>query len=185
MNKFTETATGALNLALECARELGHSFIGSQHLLFGLAAQEGGLSQSLLRQVGADADTVVSLIERQDGRGARSAVAPCDLTPRSKRIIESSYAVAASFGHNYIGTEHLLLALLEETGSAAMLVLGELGVDAVRLAADVTAALGRAQQEPRSSGSSGSKTPTLAQFSRDLTESARQGRIDPEIGRES
>ena len=97
MNKFTETATGALNLALECARELGHSFIGSQHLLFGLAAQEGGLSQSLLRQVGADADTVVSLIERQDGRGARSAVAPCDLTPRSKRIIESSYAVAASF----------------------------------------------------------------------------------------
>lgn len=67
MNKFTETATGALNLALECARELGHSFIGSQHLLFGLAAQEGGLSQSLLRQVGADADTVVSLIERQDG----------------------------------------------------------------------------------------------------------------------
>ena len=185
MNKFTETATGALNLALECARDRAHSVLGGQHLLFGLAAQEGGLSQSLLRQVGADADTVVSLIERQDGRGARSAVAPCDLTPRSKRIIESSYAVAASFGHNYIGTEHLLLALLEETGSAAMLVLGELGVDAVRLAADVTAALGRAQQEPRSSGSSGSKTPTLAQFSRDLTESARQGRIDPVIGRES
>ncbi len=185
MNKFTETATGALNLALECARELGHSFIGSQHLLFGLAAQEGGLSQSLLRQAGADADTVVSLIERQDGRGARSAVAPCDLTPRSKRIIESSYAIAASFGHNYIGTEHLLLALLEETGSAAMLVLGELGVDAVRLAGDVTAALGRAQQETHCSGSSGSKTPTLAQFSRDLTEAARQGRIDPVIGRES
>ena len=185
MNKFTETATGALNLALECARELGHSFIGSQHLLFGLTAQEGGLSQSLLRAAGADADTIVALIERQDGRGARSAVAPCDLTPRSKRIIESSYAVAASFGHNYIGTEHLLLALLEETVSAAMLLLADLGVDAVRLAGDVTAALGRAQQEKSHASSSSSKTPTLNQFSRDLTESARQGRIDPVIGRES
>ncbi len=185
MNKFTETATGALNLALECARELGHSFIGSQHLLFGLSAQEGGLTQPLLRAVGADADTVAELIERQDGRGVRSSVAPCDLTPRSKRIIEASYPIAASFGCSYIGTEHLLLALLDETGSAALLLLSELGVDPLRLAEEVTAALQRAQGDKAPASQSVSRTPTLNQFSRDLTESARQGRLDPVIGRES
>ena len=185
MNKFTETATGALNLALECARELGHSFIGSQHLLFGLSAQEGGLTQPLLRAVGADADTVAELIERQDGRGVRSSVAPCDLTPRSKRIIEASYPIAASFGCSYIGTEHLLLALLDETGSAALLLLSELGVDPLRLAEEVTAALQRAQGDKAPASQSISRTPTLNQFSRDLTESARQGRLDPVIGRES
>ncbi|MBQ6000481.1 MAG: ATP-dependent Clp protease ATP-binding subunit ClpC, partial [Clostridia bacterium] len=165
MNKFTETATGALNLALECARELGHSFIGSQHLLFGLSAQEGGLTQPLLRAAGADADTVAELIERQDGRGARSSVAPCDLTPRSKRIIEASYPIAASFGCNYIGTEHLLLALLDETGSAALLLLSELGVDPLRLAEEVTAALQRAQGDKAPASQSVSRTPTLKQFS--------------------
>ena len=185
MNKFTETATGALNLALECARELGHSFIGSQHLLFGLSAQEGGLTQPLLRAVGADADTVAELIERQDGRGVRSSVAPCDLTPRSKRIIEASYPIAASFGCSYIGTEHLLLALLDETGSAALLLLSELGVDPLRLAEEVTATLQRAQSDKAPASQSVSRTPTLNQFSRDLTESARQGRLDPVIGRES
>jgi ATP-dependent Clp protease ATP-binding subunit ClpC len=185
LNKFTETATGALNLALECARELGHSFIGSQHLLFGLSAQEGGLTQPLLRAAGADADTVAELIERQDGRGVRSSVAPCDLTPRSKRIIEASYPIAASFGCNSIGTEHLLLALLDETGSAALLLLSELGVDPLRLAEEVTAALQRAQGDKAPASQSVSRTPTLNQFSRDLTESARQGGLDPVIGRES
>ncbi|MBQ3076248.1 MAG: ATP-dependent Clp protease ATP-binding subunit, partial [Clostridia bacterium] len=185
MNKFTETATGALNRALECARELGHTFIGSQHLLYGLAAQEGGLAQNVLNTAGVQAPAVLALIERQDGRGARSAVAPCDLTPRSKRIIEGSYAAAASFGHSYIGTEHLLLALLEESGSAAMLLLSELGVDVARLAREMAAALGRAREEKSQGGTKNAKTPTLNQFSRDLTEMARQGRIDPVIGRES
>ena len=185
MNKFTEKAVGALNNAMDCARDMGHSFIGSQHLLFGLAAEKGGLAGTILQTTGVTPAELEDLLERQDGRGARSQVAASDLTPRCKRIIETAYSVATSFGHEQIGTEHLLLALVGEKDSAACHMLQELGADLRRLGDEVYATLGQFEgddvPEPPVEDP---KTPALNQFSRDLTAMARRGKIDPVIGRE-
>ncbi|NLT58658.1 MAG: ATP-dependent Clp protease ATP-binding subunit [Clostridiales bacterium] len=185
-NKFTEKAVGALNQGLEFARVLGHSFVGTQHLLYGLAAEPGGLAKRLLLGEGVTIEGVQTLLERQDGRGGRTNLSPADLTPRCKRVIETAYAISGSFNHGHVGTEHLLLALLSEKDSAACVLLQELGADLRRLSEDVYAALGQYNagevDAPPSGGSP--KTPTLNQFSRDLTELARQSKTDPVIGRE-
>lgn len=192
-DKFTERAGRALNLALESARELGHGYIGSEHILLGLLREEEGIAAKALNNKGITVQKVVGVIMEIIGSGAPSSVTPSDMTPRTKKILELSFFEARNLGHNYVGTEHILLAILKEGDSKAVEILENIGVDVRELYEDLTASLG---SEPvvagkPVSGRGGSKknaanvdTPTLNQFGRDLTSLAREGRIDPIIGRD-
>ena len=186
--RFTDKAAAALNAALLAARQLGHSFIGSEHLLLGLCGEKDSIAARLLEEKGIRPDAVTARIAAIEGTGAPSSVTPDDITPRTKRIIERSYEEARSLGQGYIGTEHLLLALLREEDSVAVRILESLGLSAEGLYDELSehlsgggspaAAGGKRRAEDRD-------TPLLTQYGRDLTEMARQGKIDPIIGREA
>lgn len=193
-DKFTERAGRALNLALESARELGHGYIGSEHILLGLLREEVGIAAKALQKKGVTLQKVVSSIMEIIGSGVPSIVTPQDMTPRSKKILEISFFEARNLGHNYVGTEHILLAILKEGDSKAVEILESIGCNASELYDELIASL---SNEPMGAGSpasargtvkknakTGADTPTLNQFSRDLTNLAREGRIDPVIGRD-
>ena len=193
-DKFTEKAANALNLAMEAARELGHNYIGSEHILIGLLREGSGVAAKVLEQNNVAADEVERIIAELIGRGEPSNVTPQDLTPRGKRIIELAYLEARNLGHSYVGTEHLLLGLLREGDSVAVRLLEQMGCDPRALYEEIVRAIGSEPGEPAGKGASlggaaphggkaGGSTPTLNQFGRDLTEQAKNGRLDPVIGR--
>jgi ATP-dependent Clp protease ATP-binding subunit ClpC len=190
-NKFTERAAKALNLALESAKELGHGYIGSEHILLGLLREGGGIAAKVLEARGVTVQKAVSVVMELIGSGVPSQVSPQDMTPRTKKIIESALFEARDLGHNYVGTEHILLALIKETDCKAVEILIKLGCDAGGLANDIINSLGNeavgAPQGNKVGGkksSNAANTPTLNQFGRDLTALAVDGKIDPVIGRE-
>lgn len=127
-NGFTQKANRALNLAVEAAQDLGHTYIGTEHILLGLLEEGTGVASAALSGSGIAADAIEDLIKTKIGVGSRTALSPADFTPRSKRILQNAVIVAAKLGHNYVGTEHLLLALLEEQDSYALGFMQELGV---------------------------------------------------------
>jgi len=195
-DKFTEKASAALDLALETARELGHSYIGSEHILLGLLKESSGVAAKVLEQNKIEADEVQRLVAELVGRGEPSDVTPKDLTPRAKRIVELAYLEARGLGHNYVGTEHLLMGLLREGDSVAVRLLTKLGTDPRSLYEDIIRMMGSEPHEtvgsgaslgsspaPRAGKGAGSNTPTLNQFGRDLTDAAKNGSLDPVIGR--
>ncbi len=195
-NKFTEKAANALNLALESARDLGHSYVGTEHILIGLLKEGSGVAAKILEQHSIDADTVEELVAESIGRGlAPSHVTLQSLTPRGKHIIELAYAEAQNLGHGYVGTEHLLMALLSEADSVAVAILVRLGCDSRALYAEIVRTVGgRADGQQKVSMDAGgaaaepaprrnSNTPNLDKFGRDLADQARAGRLDPVIGR--
>lgn len=186
--RFTELAKAALSSALTAARQLGHSFIGSEHLLLGLASVEGSIASRVLEEAGVTADLVANEIAKLEGTGAPSLVTPDDITPRVKLMIEHSYDEARALGQGYIGTEHLLLAILRESDSVAVRVLADLGVNAEELYERIYESLGHGTPAAAGGARSGTqkngKTPMLNQYGRDLTELARAGKIDPIIGRD-
>jgi len=197
MDKFTERAARALKLALESARELGHSYVGSEHILLGLMREEEGIAAKLLSSKGVTLQQVVSSIAELIGTGVPSPVSGNDMTPRTKKILEASFFEARALGHNYVGTEHILLALLKESDCKAVEILERLDCDTKALYDEIVFAV---TNEPLSAGTpatggSGrpagkrgpearSGTPVLNQYGRDLTEQVREGRIDPIIGRD-
>ena len=186
---FTERANEALNTAIETAQSMGHAYIGSEHLIIGLLRDSGGVAGTVLAQFGVNAGQIESLIKSTIGIGAPTVLTPNDFTPRSKNLIETSIMLARSMGHSYVGTEHLLMAILKDPSSCAVQFLNELGVSPQAVMEAIENSLG-GPTGAGMSGSSGasakgkSSTPTLEQFGRDLTEMAKQNKIDPVIGRQ-
>ncbi len=188
-NRFTERAQQALSKAQEAAGSFGHSYIGSEHLLLGLLREGGGPAAKALVAAGVTDEALVKQIEDLSGRGTPDASAPQGMTPRTKRIIELSIRAAAQMGTGYVGTEHLLLGILNEGQNVALTALANLKVTPQMLVEKLQEALGGAQQggfaengAPSAAGSASGDA--LSQFGRDLTAAAKEGKLDPVIGRE-
>ncbi len=198
-SKFTEKAESALNRAVEFASDFGHTYVGSEHILLGLLDTADSVGAKLLNEHGATVDEAEPIVRSISGTGDKTNVSPADMTPRTKKIIETSAYVSARVGHGYIGTEHLLYALLSERGCVAVKVLSSMGVSVDELQGAVesflTGGIGGsgdgAQSDGAPSGSRASSSrgasiknaPTLSQHGRDLCALARDGKLDPIIGR--
>ena len=188
-NRFTERAQQALAKAQEAAGSFGHSYIGSEHLLLGLLREGGGPAAKALAAAGVTDDALVKQIEDLSGRGTPDSSAPQGMTPRTKRIIELSIRAASQMGTGYVGTEHLLLGILNEGQNVALTALANLKVTPQMLVEKLQEALGGAQQggfaENGAPGAAnGASGDALSQFGRDLTAAAKEGKLDPVIGRE-
>ena len=183
--KFSERARRVLTLAQEEAQHLNHSYIGTEHILLGLLREEDGVAAKVLISLGANLGKVRSGVEFIIGRGEKPNTGEIGLTPRAKRVIELAIDEARHLGHNYIGTEHLLLGLLHEGGGVAAGVLDSFGITLEQVRNETIKILSQnANKQPRTATSSTSKTPTLDQFSIDLTAMARADKLDPVEGRE-
>ena len=187
---FTSRAQAALRLAQESSVQLGHGYVGSEHLLLGLLKEGQGIASKVLKQSGLDQETIQTAIARLVGVGAPGGLPSQGLTPRCKKIIELAIAEANRMGHHYVGTEHLLMGLLRENDGVAARILTGIGLDLRKLYNDVSAALGGGSSsnpyrsnKPRSEYSGDTKL--LDQFSKDLTRLAGNGTLDPVIGREA
>lgn len=187
-NAFTQKANEVLNLAIKAAENYGHSYIGSEHILYGLLKEGSGIAAGVLSDRGISEEDIDGLIRDTIGVGNPTRLSPNDFTPRSKRIIELSFQIARSMRHSFVGTEHLLIALVRETDSYAVKFLNELGVDEQQLMEELAEVLSAPESSKPSGGKFGkkgkSKTPTLDEFAKNLTELAKDGKIDPVIGRE-
>lgn len=197
-NRFTQKAQNVLNYALRAASAMGHTYIGSEHLLLGLLAEDSGVAAHYLTERGANAEKIKRAIEEMAGIGSPTPLSASDMTPRTKNIIEASLYASQRGGQDYIGTEHLLLALLGEEDCVAVRLLENQGVSVNDLRQDVLSFLGSSgaghEESERSSrfgntenrsSSAPDAAPTLKSFGRDLTALAKEGKIDPVIGRES
>jgi ATP-dependent Clp protease ATP-binding subunit ClpC len=185
--RFTEKAEKAIAYSQESAAQLGHSYVGTEHLLLGLAKEGTGIAARVLQAQGVTEESVLKQIEELVGRGKETGQQPLGFTPRTKRVLELSFRETRRLGHNYIGTEHLLLGILKEGESVAVRILMELGVDPQKLTSEIVRILN--EEAPGTAGDPKSKasyanTPTLNQFGRDLTEMARENKFDPIIGRD-
>ena len=198
---FTEKANTALNLAIESAVMLGNNYIGTEHILLGLCREESGIAYTALRDSGVTADKLEEMMEND---GSIVSLTPDDFTPRTKRVIQTAMAYSARSGSGYVGTEHLLLALLSDSDSYAIRFLSALGVTPQALADrmisnlnsnmnaginpnfdnDEEKPMGFTPSHSRSAQNADSISKTLDSFSRDLTKAAKNGEIDPVIGRE-
>ena len=189
-DKFTDRARKVLTLAQDEAQRFNHNYIGTEHLLLGLVREGEGVAARVLENMNVELPKVRTAVEFIIGRGDRPVVGEVGLTPRAKRVIELAIDEARRLGHNYIGTEHLLLGLVREGEGIAAGVLESLGVNLDKVRHEVIRVLSQSSASgPSSSGSSsegkrGSKTPTVDQLGINLTEAARSGKLDPVVGRE-
>jgi len=191
-NNFSENSTRALNLALEAARQFGHGYIGTEHLLLGLLRADGGVSSKVLLDAGLTDEFVVERIKENVGVGVPSDVSGQDMTPRLKRILERSFVEARRTGNYIIGTEHILMSLLEEPNCQAVEIIESAGIDIRSLYSDVIESMGLSaagdtdrdgQKHGTTKKSGGKNTPNLNSYGTDLTEMVRENKIDPIIGR--
>lgn len=186
-NYFTQKASEALNLAIKAAENLGHNYIGSEHILLALVKEGAGVAYSVLDSKGVAAEDIEKFIKNNIGVGNPTRLTPDDFTPRSKRILDVAFQIARSMLHSFVDTEHLLLALLREDDSYAVRFLNSAGIDENQLFEQVVSSVGRGTSPNTESGRRGrnakSKTPTLDEFGKDLTALAKEGKIDPVIGR--
>ncbi len=185
--RFTEKAEKAIAFSQEVAMLFGHNYVGTEHLLLGLVKEGSGVAARVLQNNGVTEDKIVKEIEELIGRGEETNEQPLGFTPRTKRVLELSFKEARRIGHNYIGTEHLLLGIMKEGESVAVRILIDLGIDPQKLFNDIVKML--SEDAPGSTGAPKNSTtqintPTLNQFGRDLTEMAREGKFDPVIGRD-
>lgn len=185
---FTQQANGALNNAILCAENMGHTYIGSEHLLMGLLMQSGGIAYTALTNRQLDAEKVENIIKNMIGLGIPTVLTPNDFTPRCKNIFESAIRTARGMGHSYVGTEHILISMIREGTGAGVAIMLQLGVTPDDVLSELMKAL-----EPNGSSNthrgdsqeqSDSDIPTLMKFGRDLTQMAKDGKIDPVIGRQ-
>ena len=187
-NRFTQRAEKALNLAQQTAGELGHSYVGSEHLLAGLAKEQEGIAGRTLEQFGVTADKIIEEIEKLTGKGTPDQNAPQGLTPRTKKIIELAVMTASQLGAGYVGTEHLLMGLIREGENVALQVLSSLDVDIEKLYNSIIEAIGASSDSDMTVSKSSEKgkkssTKTLEKYGKDLTKAAKEGKLDPVIGR--
>ena len=188
--RFTQKAQNVLNRSLAYARDFGHTYIGSEHLLLGLMGEEDSVASGILSSKGADFERIKDVIVRIAGVGTTSDVGAADMTPRTKHIIEASSTEALGLGQSYIGTEHLLLALLSERDCVAVKILEELGINISEIRNDLTGYFRKKTDRSSSARTASQKaqndsTPTLSSHGRDLTALAMEGKIDPVIGRDT
>ncbi|MFA7658106.1 MAG: ATP-dependent Clp protease ATP-binding subunit [Candidatus Gastranaerophilaceae bacterium] len=188
--RFTEKAIKVIMLAQEEARRLGHNFVGTEQVLLGLIGEGTGVAAKTLKSMGVNLKDARVEVEKIIGRGSGFVAVEIPFTPRAKRVLELSWDEARQLGHNYIGTEHLLLGLIREGEGVAARVLENLGVDLNKIRSNVVKMLGESKPQAVSSGagagtsSSKAKTPSLDEFGMDLTLAAQELRLDPVIGRE-
>ena len=187
---FTEKANNAINLAIQSAQDMGHTYIGSEHILLGLLKNEDGAAYTVLEKCGASADALEELIKQEIGTGSQTKLTPDDFTPRVKRILQTAIIQAGRMGHNYVGTEHILIALIADGDSYAVRFLRSTGVQLNSIVKNLNETLGSTETENGFSDSDESKpknssTKMLDKFGRDLTEIAKKGGIDPVIGRQN
>ena len=186
--RFTEKAIKVIMLAQEEARRLGHNFVGTEQILLGLIGEGTGIAAKTLKSMGVNLKDARVEVEKIIGRGSGFVAVEIPFTPRAKRVLELSWDEARQLGHNYIGTEHLLLGLIREGEGVAARVLENLGVDLTKVRSHVIRLLGEsgaATAGGSTSTSTGrSKTPTLDEFGLNLTQAASENRLDPVVGRE-
>lgn len=188
--RFTEKAIKVIMLAQEEARRLGHNFVGTEQVLLGLIGEGTGVAAKTLKSMGVNLKDARIEVEKIIGRGSGFVAVEIPFTPRAKRVLELSWDEARQLGHNYIGTEHLLLGLIREGEGVAARVLENLGVDLNKIRSNVVKMLGETKPQAVSSGAGSStssgkaKTPSLDEFGMDLTLAAQELRLDPVVGRE-
>ena len=188
-NKFTPRAEEALRLSQEAAEEMGHGYVGSEHLLLGLIREEEGIAHRVLSEYGVTDEMVCDVLQRSVGKGLSGAAPSQGLTPRAKSVVELAVSEAARMGSSYIGTEHLLMGILREGGNMALRILRTMGVDPKKMYSSIVKKLNDTPHTVTSGVSaanreSDKKNKALAEFTRDLTEAARTGKLDPVIGRD-
>ena len=188
---FTEKANKALNLAIESAEEMRHNYVGTEHILYGLVKEGSGVAATALNECGVTEDALREKLESINGTMSLFELTPDDFTPRTKRVLRAAVIISSKTGYTYVGTEHLLLAILSESDSYAVAFLEELGVSVERLAQAVSKGMqggaddgfGGFENESAPNGSQKGGS-ALDKFGRDLTQAAKNGEIDPVIGRE-
>ncbi|MBU6185628.1 MAG: ATP-dependent Clp protease ATP-binding subunit [Synechococcales bacterium] len=182
--RFTEKAIKVIMLAQEEARRLGHNFVGTEQILLGLIGEGTGVAAKVLKSMGVNLKDARIEVEKIIGRGSGFVAVEIPFTPRAKRVLELSLEEARQLGHNYIGTEHLLLGLIREGEGVAARVLENLGVDLSKVRTQVIRMLGETAEVSAGGGQGRTKTPTLDEFGSNLTEMARDGKLDPVVGRQ-
>ncbi len=190
---FTQKANTALNLAITCAQEMGHTYVGTEHILVGLLKENTGVAAVVLSECGLDDITLYNHIADFVGKGTQTVLTPDDFTPRTKRVMQMAVINSAKMGHNFVGTEHLLVSILSESDSYAVRFLNELGVNTTSVITSLKSNLSEDGKisDDESVGSNKTKhgkksdTKTLSQYGVDLTDKADNGEIDPVIGRDN
>lgn len=180
--RFTERAQKVLALAQEEAIRLSHNNIGTEHILLGLVREGEGIAAKALYALGLGSEKIQKEVENLIGRG-QEASQTIHYTPRAKKVIELSMDEARKLGHSYVGTEHILLGLIREGEGVAARVLNNLGVSLNKARQQVLQLLGSNESGHQGGGTANANTPTLDSLARDLTAIAREGSLDPVIGR--
>lgn len=188
-NGFTEKANKALNLAITSAQEMGHDYIGSEHVILGLLKEGTGAAFAVLNKLDVTAEAYENLVRERVGSGTPTSLSPDSFTPRTKQILQIAVMAGARLHNAYVGTEHLLIAVIEDESCYGMRFLRILGVDPTRIMAELSSLLNNtafSSGEAAANGAEGEQSSgkALEQFGRDLTQLAAQGKIDPVIGRE-
>ncbi|MBD2465012.1 ATP-dependent Clp protease ATP-binding subunit [Oscillatoria sp. FACHB-1407] len=182
--RFTEKAIKVIMLAQEEARRLGHNFVGTEQILLGLIGEGTGVAAKVLKSMGVNLKDARIEVEKIIGRGSGFVAVEIPFTPRAKRVLELSLEEARQLGHNYIGTEHLLLGLIREGEGVAARVLENLGVDLSKVRTQVIRMLGETAEVSAGGSQGRTKTPTLDEFGSNLTQMAAEGKLDPVVGRQ-
>jgi len=182
---FTEKAREAIAKAQQYAVHLGHNYVGTEHILLGLVGVKDSVASKAVEAQGVNEEAIIEKIEEFVGVNNSGGYYPQDYTPRSKRVIDMSVQESIKMGTGYVGTEHILLALIQETDSIAVRILSSLGVNGQKLYEDIMSMLGEdTSSGTGTSGESKSATPTLDKFSRDFTRMAAESKFDPIVGRD-
>ena len=194
-NGFTEKANKAINLAIEGAQELGHTYVGSEHILLGLLRCGDGAAFTVLDNSGANEKDLVRLISENIGVGDKTRLTPQDFTPRTKQVLQNAVVQASRMGHSYVGTEHILMALISDEQNYAVRFLVMMDVSGKDIVRGLNEILGQQEEADegdypqndglrKSADAKGGSTKMLDKFGRDLTAAAAKGEIDPVIGRQ-
>ena len=185
MQRFTDDAQRVLSFAQEAALELGHDYVGTEHVLIGLIKVKNSVAAKALNELGLSAETIIEDVEEHIGRGNKKA-SSVYMTPRVKHVLELAVEVANHMNHNYVGTEHILLGLLSDGGGVAVGILRNHNIRANDIVDTIRMILGSSDSSSHSGEDrkDNSSLGELADFSTDLNESAKQGKIDPVIGRD-
>ena len=188
---FTNRAKKAIELADSLAIELGHNYIGTEHILYGLVKEGSGVASKVLQNQGIEPDMVIDEIVNLVGNDS-PITETLGFTPRTKRVIENAFIEARKLGYNYIGTEHILIGILREADSIATRILLELNVNIPKLYGEIVRVINEGEDFSSNEGGNNNRgkgsynqTPTLNQFGEDLTKKAEEGKLDPIIGRKT
>ena len=185
-NRFTQKAEKSLNNAAALAESLGHTYIGSEHILLSLSKENDSTASYALSKNGITYEKIVETVKDFSGVGSKSSLTPKDMTPRCRKILENSYRISLRYGAAKIGTEHILLSILEEKECIAMKILGFIGADLVGITDEILTVLRTAEKhfENQKNKKDIQQDSPLFQYGKNLTELARTGKLDPVIGRE-